>query len=79
MDFDKRLQKAVSRGRRAGDARARAEAEKALTEQELRRLHGQYRIQLTEQIEHCLRKLPQHFPGFCRDAAARHRRADPAQ
>lgn len=64
MDFDERLHKAIARGKRASDAQARAEAERALTEKELRRLHGQYRIQLTERIEHCLRKLPQHFPGF---------------
>lgn len=64
MDFDQRLKKAVERGRRLGDARAREEAERALSEQELRRLHGQYRIELTERIERCLKRLPQHFPGF---------------
>lgn len=64
MDFEQRLQKAISRGRRTGDDRARAEAEKAMTEMELRRLHGQYRIELTERIERCLGKMPQHFPGF---------------
>ena len=64
MDFEQRLQKAIARGRRTGDARARAEAEKALTDKELRRLHGQYRIELTERIERCLGKLPSCFPGF---------------
>jgi hypothetical protein len=64
MDFDERLQKAIDRGRRAGDARVRAEAQKALSEKELRRLHGQYRIGLTERIEHCLRQLTQQVPGF---------------
>lgn len=64
MDFEQRLQKAIARGRRTGDARARAEAERAMTQKELRRLHGQYRIELTEQIERCLAKLPLHFPGF---------------
>lgn len=64
MEFDERLKKAVERGRRLGDARAREEAQRALSEQDLRRLHGQYRIQLTERIERCLKRLPQHFPGF---------------
>ena len=64
MDFEQRLKKAIARGRRTGDAQARAEAEKAMTEKELRRLHGQYRIELTERIEACLGKLPRHFPGF---------------
>ncbi len=64
MEFEERLKKAIERGRRASDARARAEAERALTEQELRRLHGQYRIELSERIEHCLNRLALHFPGF---------------
>ncbi len=64
MDFEKRLAKAIERGQRAGDARARAEAEKALTEQELRQLHTRYRLQLDEHIGSCLKKLARHFPGF---------------
>ncbi len=63
-DFERRLRKAVERGHRTSDARARAEAEKAMSEAELRRLHTQYRLELSEHIEACLRKLPQHFPGF---------------
>ena len=63
-DFEQRLRKAIERGQRAGDARSRAEAEKAMSENELRRLHTQYRLELSERIEGCLKKLPQHFPGF---------------
>ena len=63
-DFDKRLARAVERGHRASDERARAEAEKALSEKELRSLHSQYRLELSEHIEQCLRRLPNHFPGF---------------
>jgi hypothetical protein len=64
MDFDKRLAKAIERGHRTGDARSRADAEKAITEQELQRLHTQYRLQLDEHIGDCLKKLGRHFPGF---------------
>ena len=64
MDFENRLNKAIRRGERLSSARAEAEAEKKLNEQELRRLHGQYRLELSEHIEKCFRKLPQHFPGF---------------
>lgn len=64
MEFEQRLQRAIDRGKRAADAHARAEAEKALNEQELRQLHTKYRLELSEHIEHCLRKLPDHFPGF---------------
>ena len=63
-DFEQRLAKAIQRGHRASDARARAEAEKALGEQELQRLHTQYRLELSEHIETALRKLAQHMPGF---------------
>lgn len=64
MDFQQRLEKAIERGHRAGDAKARAEAEKAMSEKDLLRLHAQYRIELSEKIEKCLRQLADHFPGF---------------
>jgi len=63
-DFEKRLAKAIERGQRAGDERARAEAAQALSEKELRSLHSQYRLELSDHIERCLRRLPNHFPGF---------------
>ena len=64
MDFQQRLEKAIERGQRLGDARAQAEAEKALSEKELQRLHSQYRLELSERIERCLRQVVDHFPGF---------------
>jgi hypothetical protein len=64
MDFDKRLQKAIERGQRLGDARSRAAGKQALNEDELKRLHSQLRLELSEHIEQCLRQLPDHFPGF---------------
>ena len=41
-----------------------SENERALSEEELKRLHSQYRLQLSEHIERCLSTLPGHFPGF---------------
>ncbi|NQT38104.1 MAG: hypothetical protein HQ581_11475 [Planctomycetes bacterium] len=64
MDFEERLQKAISRGQRAGDRQARAEAEKAVTEEDFRRMHSQFRLELSEHIEQCVKRLPDHFPGF---------------
>lgn len=64
MDFEQRLEKAIQRGQRASDARARAEAERALTEKELQRLHAQYRLELSEHIGRCLAQLADRFPGF---------------
>lgn len=63
-DFEKRLEKAIERGQRASDERARVEALRALNEQELRRLHTQYRLELSERIEGCLQKIARHLPGF---------------
>lgn len=64
MDFEQRLSKAIERGQRRGDDRSREDQAKALSEEELRRLHSKYRLQLSELIEDCLRRLPNHFPGF---------------
>jgi hypothetical protein len=64
MDFDQRLEKAIQRGQRRGDAQALAEAARTVNEEELRRLHSQYRLELSEHIERCIRSLLQHFPGF---------------
>jgi hypothetical protein len=64
MEFHRRLEKAIERGHRTRDARARAAAAKALSEKELARLHSQYRLELSERIEACLKQLADQFPGF---------------
>lgn len=64
MDFNERLQKAIKRGQRRSEDKARQAKEKQLSEDELKRLHTQYRLQLSEHIEACLKTLPAHFPGF---------------
>jgi hypothetical protein len=64
MDFDKRLQEAISRGQRQHAAKAMDNARQAVSEEELRRLHSQYRLELSDHIEQAVRQLPDHFPGF---------------
>jgi hypothetical protein len=64
MNFEERLQKAIQRGQRRGDTSAQSGDGQTVSEEELRRLHSQYRLQLSEYIENCIRKLPNHFPGF---------------
>lgn len=64
MDFQDRLQKAVERGQHAAAEHARAAADRAVSEEECKRLHLKYRLELSEYLEQCLRQLPQHFPGF---------------
>lgn len=64
MSFEDRLHKAIERGKRRSDAK-RSEAEaRALTQEELKRLHSTYRLQLSEHIESCVKQLPSFFPGF---------------
>ena len=64
MGFEERLQKAIQRGQRRNDSIQREAEAEALSGEELKRLHNQYRLQLSEQIEQCLKTLPHHFPGF---------------
>lgn len=63
-DFENRLQQAIQRGQRRQELDQQVARAEALSEDELRRRHGQLRLQLSEHIEHCIRRLPQHFPGF---------------
>ncbi len=63
-DFSDRLEKAIKRGERLGEERAQAAARQAMTEEELRRLHSQLRLELSEYIEQVVKRLPDHFPGF---------------
>jgi len=64
MDFQQRLQKAIDRGSRVSSARAKAAADKEISKKECASLHRQYRLELSEDIEACLRQLADHFPGF---------------
>ncbi len=64
MDFEKRLQRAIQRGHRTRDDEGRQQAEKAISEEELRDLHSRCRLDLSEHVEKCLNQLADHFPGF---------------
>lgn len=64
MSFDDRLQRAIQRGQRRNQAALDAAKADALSEEELRRRHTQIRLQLSEHIDQCLKKLPAYFPGF---------------
>jgi hypothetical protein len=64
MNFDEQLQHAIQRGQRRSEARADALRRAEMSEEECKRLHGQYRLRLSERIEECMKRLPNHFPGF---------------
>jgi hypothetical protein len=63
-DFRERLQQATERGKRAREAQLSAAAAKALSDEECRRLHSNYRLTLCDHIESCLGELADRFPGF---------------
>jgi hypothetical protein len=64
MEFQQRLQKAIERGQLEGVARAQAERDRVLNEKDLQRLHTQYRLELSERIERCVKNVADQFPGF---------------
>lgn len=64
MDFKQRLEKAIHRGQKRSDAQREAARAKAMTEEELKRLHTEFRLALSDHIEKCIAALPNHFPGF---------------
>jgi len=64
LEFQERLQRAVERGQQARDTRGRDAAAKALSEEESRALHSQYRLELSEHVGNCLAQLVDQFPGF---------------
>ncbi|MBX7165057.1 MAG: hypothetical protein K1X74_01790 [Pirellulales bacterium] len=64
MDFQQRLEKAVQRGTRANEEEMRRAQQNAASLEEARGLHTKFRLELSEQIEACLRQVAHHFPGF---------------
>jgi len=64
MEFEKRLERAIQRGQRSGVEHGRETAAKVGSEEDLKGLHTQLRIELSEHIEECLRRVADHFLGF---------------
>ncbi|MFV0444143.1 MAG: hypothetical protein ACK5Q5_11290 [Planctomycetaceae bacterium] len=68
MEFEQRLQRAIQRGEQTRSSRDEARQAERLSSAELRDLYSQARLQLSEHIESCLRKLADHFPGYRYDS-----------
>lgn len=64
MDFESELEKAIQRGQERGSAHSDAKKRAEATKEELRNKHNTFRLNLSDHIENCLRKLANHFPGF---------------
>ena len=63
-DFEERLARAVARGSDRAEAQKQEARAAKLSEEELKTLHTKYRLSLSEHIETCVKRLPDHFPGF---------------
>jgi hypothetical protein len=64
MEFEQRLKRAIQRGEQTRAASDRADQARHLTAEELRTRYSAGRIEVSEHIENCLRKLVDYFPGF---------------
>lgn len=64
MDFEKRLERAIGRGRHKKEMKGKEAEMAALTEEELKSQHSAHRLELSDHIEACLKQLADHFPGF---------------
>lgn len=64
MDFDRRLQQAIQRGHRIKDAQGQAAVDRAMSEEEVKSRYSVARLNISDYIEGCLKKLADHFPGF---------------
>lgn len=64
MDFDGRLQKAIQRGQQSKASATQQKLQAAMTEEECKSLHSRCRLELSEHIEHCLKRVADAFPGF---------------
>ena len=63
-DFTSRLESAIERGKRRGQHQANEQRAKQLSEEELKRLHTTYRLELSDRIERAVARVADHFPGF---------------
>ena len=63
-DFEQRLKSAIQRGQRRGQIKDEAARVEHLSEEEFKRLHTGYRLQLSDRIEKAIDRVAQHFPGF---------------
>jgi hypothetical protein len=64
MNFEERLERAIGRGQQIRESRTRSHAQRQMSDEEFRALHSKYRLDFSEHIESCLRKLADYFPGF---------------
>ena len=61
MEFEDKLQRAIQRGQERTSARANAQKKVEASKEDIRNRHNEFRLNLSDHIEACLKKLSQHF------------------
>ncbi len=64
MDFDNELEAAIKRGQLRNEYSQQSAKQAAMSVEEIRNRHNDFRLHLSDHIEECLNKLANHFPGF---------------
>jgi hypothetical protein len=64
MDFEKRLERALTRGASTRANLEQAQSDRKMSDEQLHTEHSRCRLELSEQIETGLRKLADYCPGF---------------
>lgn len=64
MDFERKLEEAIERGQTRSSAQKDAAKKAEQTKEDIRNLHNNFRLNLSDHIEKCLEQLANHFPGF---------------
>jgi hypothetical protein len=64
MDFEDRLQRAIQRGQQSKSTSERQRQQAEMTDEECKSLHARLRLELSEHIEQCLKRVADAFPAF---------------
>ncbi len=73
MDFEDQLKAAIERGSQKNASRRETEKQAAMSKEDLRNRHNDFRLNLSEYIDKGLHKMAAHFPGFAYETIYGHR------
>jgi len=64
MDFEQRIRRAIDHGKQTLASEQSSLSKQQATEEDMKAVHSAARLEMTEHIENCLKKLTDYFPGF---------------
>jgi len=64
MNFEDRLQRAIQRGQQSKSSSERQRQQAEMTEEDCKSLHSRLRLELSEHIDRCLKRVADAFPAF---------------